>query len=305
MLDTLTFDQLRLFLTVAEEGSFSGAGRRLNRVPSAVGYGISKLEENLGIALFERSGRTVALTPEGRSLLPEAEAVFEQVGRLRQRADRLASRLEPHVTVAVEALLPADFVLGLCTLFRAQFPNVSLHLRTEGLGGVAAVVLDGSCDLGVSGDYDLAPNLRSRLLGHLPTVAVVAQDHPLAALEAPVPVERLRHEAQVLIAHSRYGSAKDLCVLSEDLLSVAGADMKLGLIQAGFGWGFVPQATVQPLLESGELVALHLEDRGAAPQRIAIHGIVRRDAQLGPATQWLFDALVEQAEHASALDRAA
>ena len=66
MLDTLTLDQLRILIAVAEEGSFSAAARRLGRVQSGVSQAVQGLEEALDLALFDRSGRRPVLTEADR-----------------------------------------------------------------------------------------------------------------------------------------------------------------------------------------------------------------------------------------------
>ena len=66
MIDPLTLDQLRVLVSVAESGSFSAAARRLGRVQSAVSQSIQTMEATLGLALFDRSTRTPALTEAGR-----------------------------------------------------------------------------------------------------------------------------------------------------------------------------------------------------------------------------------------------
>ena len=66
---TPTFDQLRIFLAVVEMGSFAGAGRRLNRATSVISYGISTLEAQLAVSLFDREGsRRPQITDAGRAL---------------------------------------------------------------------------------------------------------------------------------------------------------------------------------------------------------------------------------------------
>jgi DNA-binding transcriptional LysR family regulator len=74
-LDPIIFDQLRVFETVADAGSFSAAARRLRRAQSAVSYAIGNLEAQLGIALFERGRRRPVLTEAGRAVLADARAV--------------------------------------------------------------------------------------------------------------------------------------------------------------------------------------------------------------------------------------
>ena len=66
-------------LAVVEEGSFSGAARRLNRAQSAVTYAVQRLEEELGAALFDRASYRASLTEAGRSLLPRARLIAEEM----------------------------------------------------------------------------------------------------------------------------------------------------------------------------------------------------------------------------------
>src|SRR5690606_8448518 len=75
MLDAVTLDQLRTFIAAAEEGSFSAAGRALRRAQSVVSQTLANLELQLGVRLFDRSGRYPRLTDAGRLLLVEARAV--------------------------------------------------------------------------------------------------------------------------------------------------------------------------------------------------------------------------------------
>ena len=69
MLDAVTLDQLRAFATIADEGSFSAAARKLRRVQSAVSHAIGIVEDQLGVQLFDRSARLPRLTAQGRKQL--------------------------------------------------------------------------------------------------------------------------------------------------------------------------------------------------------------------------------------------
>ena len=288
----VTLDQLQLFLCVVEQGSFSAAGRKLGRVQSAVGSGIANLERNLGIELFSRTGNERALTETGRSLLPEIQRVFEQLGRVRARANSWSAGVEPSVTMAIEAMIPGDLAVDVCRALRGAFPLVSLLLRTEGLGGVASVVLERECVLGISGDYDVGQGaLRARLLASLRVVPVASARHDLAKHKGPISKAVLRSHTQVTIAHDRYGSGAALGLLSDRRLSVVDAATKVSVVEAGLGWGIVPFKTVEEALEAGRVVPLHFEDRAPGPFAVPIYALTRNDVQLGPAAHWLLEEL--------------
>src|SRR5712675_543135 len=97
---TPTLDQLQVFLTVVETGSFAAAGRRLKRATSAVSYAIANLEMQLGIALFDRERtRKPALTEAGRALLSKARAVSGEIDDLRATVKGLLGGLEAEVAL--------------------------------------------------------------------------------------------------------------------------------------------------------------------------------------------------------------
>ena len=75
-----TVDQLSVLLTVVEEGSFTGAARRLRRATSAISYAIDTLEAQLGLALFDRgTTRKPKLTQQGKAIVSEARAVAQSI----------------------------------------------------------------------------------------------------------------------------------------------------------------------------------------------------------------------------------
>src|SRR5471030_1806049 len=92
---TPTLDQLRVFLTVVEVGSFAGAARKLGRATSAISYTIANLEQQLGVKLFDREQtRTPVLTEAGDAILVRAKAVSTSVDDLRAMVKSLNEGLE-------------------------------------------------------------------------------------------------------------------------------------------------------------------------------------------------------------------
>jgi DNA-binding transcriptional LysR family regulator len=104
---TPTLDQLRVFLTVVDVGSFAGAARKLNRATSVISYSISNLETQLGVMLFDReSTRKPQLTEPGRTVLAEARTVSHGIDGLRAKVKGLLQGLEPEVHLALDVMLP-------------------------------------------------------------------------------------------------------------------------------------------------------------------------------------------------------
>ena len=95
-----SLEQLQVFVSAVQAGSFSAAARRLGRTQSTVSAAISNLETDLGVQLFDRSSRIPALTAAGHKLLLRAEGILERCYALEGSADSLAGQVEAALTLA-------------------------------------------------------------------------------------------------------------------------------------------------------------------------------------------------------------
>src|SRR5262244_4021472 len=154
---TPTLDQLRVFLTVVEVGSFAGAARRLGRATSVISYSIGNLEAQLGVSLFDRrSTRKPQLTDAGHTVVPEARTITNGVNGLRAKVRGLLQGLEPEVRLVLDMMLPSARVVDALKAFRAEFPTVSLRVYIEALGAVTQMVIEGAASIGICGALDEA-----------------------------------------------------------------------------------------------------------------------------------------------------
>src|ERR1700738_4550258 len=106
MLDAVSLDQLRTFIAAVDEGSFSAASRKLLRSQSVVSETISNLEEQIGVRLFDRSGRYPKLTPAGLALLGDARSTITGVDLLKARAKGMSAGLEPELSAVIDVFYP-------------------------------------------------------------------------------------------------------------------------------------------------------------------------------------------------------
>lgn len=286
---TPTIDQLRLFLLVAELGSFAAAARRLNRAVSAVSYGIAQLEAQLGLLLFEREGtRRPVLTDAGRALLAEARTVAEGMDGLRAKAKGLLDGLEPELSLAVDVMLPAERLGPVLRRFNAEFPTVALRLHVEALGGVTALVLDGKASVGISGPLASEQDGIARMpLGSVALIPVAAPVHPLATGAALPPGAARDHTQLVLTDRSPLTAGRDFSVASARTWRLGDLGAKHALLREGIGWGNMPLPMVEADLAAGRLRQLVMPDQPGRDYPFA--GIWRRDTPPGPAGTWLLD----------------
>src|SRR5882762_9191305 len=101
MLDGVSLDQLRAFITAVDEGSFSAAARKLNRAQSAISDMVSNLEDQIGVVLFDRSGRYPKLTPAGTVILSDARGIVANIEFMKARAKGMAAGVEPELSVVI------------------------------------------------------------------------------------------------------------------------------------------------------------------------------------------------------------
>src|SRR5712672_2464941 len=98
MLDAVSLDQLRTLIAAVDEGSFSAASRKLLRAQSVVSETISKLEEQIGVQLFDRTGRYPKLTSAGSAVLGDARSIIAGVDLLKARAKGMSVGVEPELS---------------------------------------------------------------------------------------------------------------------------------------------------------------------------------------------------------------
>jgi DNA-binding transcriptional LysR family regulator len=303
---TPTLDQLHVLTAVVEAGSFSAAARRLRRAQSVISYTIANLEAQLGVALFARDGRRPVLTAAGRALVGDARRVGRLVDEMRARAAALSRGLEAELGLAVDVMFSTARLVVALDEFSREYPTVGLRLRIEGLGGVAQLVLDGACQLGVSGWLANVPDtLEWRAIGEVRLIPVAAPTHSLARAQGggangsathgtnpdrsgaePIDSARLREEVQlVLTDRTALTTGQDFGVLALRTWRLGDLGAKHALLLAGLGWGNMPAELVQDDLAAGRLVRLRVAE--APDYRYPIGLIHRLDTPLGPAGAWL------------------
>jgi len=291
-----TLDQLRIFLSVVEHGTFGGAARAMGRAVSAISYGIAGLEAQLGISVFEREGsRKPVLTPAGEGLLAEARAVADRVDALLAKTQSVHAGLESRVSIVIDVMVPGEATASVLRRFRREYPTVALTLNVEGLGAVAQCLLDEEAEVAIGGPVIADhPSLERKLIGKIELIPVAVPDHPLArAITAGTitPGESRQHLQLVLADRSPLTQGREFSVLSPQTWRLGDLGAKHSLLKEGLGWGNMPRAMVAADLAAGALVELDLPEAPGDDYRL--RALWRRDAQPGPAARWLIEAFGE------------
>lgn len=283
----MEFRQLATFRMVAETLSFSRTAQALNYVQSSVTAQIQSLEEELGVRLFDRLGKRVALTDAGTRLLPYAEKLLS----LSEEARCVVTGGDAPVgalTITAPESICTYCLPEVLSQFRRRFPQVKLLFRPNSFLDIRRVVSEGEVDVAFIIEEFLHSNaLKVEALTPAPLQLLVSPDHHLARC-SQVCTSDLEGE-QFLLTEAGCAYRNVL----ERTLNAAGVHISTNLAFdsveaikqcaiAAMGIAFLPAMTVARELESGSLVALNWENQqfGAVIQMLW-----HKDKWLSPALQ--------------------
>ncbi|MCP2336907.1 LysR substrate-binding domain-containing protein [Actinomadura rupiterrae] len=196
------------FVAVAEELHFGRAAERLGMAQPPLSQRIRRLEDELGVRLFDRTSRRVELTAAGRLLLPEARDVLGRVDRIRELSERARSGEVGLVRAGLPADLGGDVVAALVSAFRDRRPDLRLALRETGTAEQVEALADGSLDVAV---LRHPCDTRGLALGPVlaqPLGVLLAADDPLGA-SGEVRVDALAGRDLVLFPREEAPGAHD------------------------------------------------------------------------------------------------
>src|SRR5712671_6332154 len=293
MLDAVSLDQLRTFIAAVDEGSFSAASRKLLRAQSVVSETISKLEEQIGLQLFDRAGRYPKLTAAGSAVLGDARSIIAGVDLLKARAKGMSAGLEPELSVVIDVFYPIDAITQVAKEFRQNYPGVALRIYVEALGGAIQPILDGRCSIGIVGSLPVIPDtLTNERMPGIAFFMVAAYDHPLSSYKGKIPKEILgKHTQIVLTDKSDLSSGREFGVMSPATWRLADLFAKHHFLLNGLGWGGMPLHAVRKDLEEGRLSVLPIEDVPPDGLILAMSAVWQTKSPPGPAGRWFIDRL--------------
>ena len=259
----ITLEAIEVVDAIARHGSFAAAAERLHKVPSTIAYAVSKLEEQLGLALFVRNGPRVSLTPAGQEMLKEGRWLLSAAADLESRLRQIATGFETEVRLVHDSLIPTSALADDICAFEDLQCGTRLRIACETLTGTWEALRDGRADVIVAaGDGPAGGGYKAVSVGSLAFGFCVAPTHPLALLNRPVTREDLLlHTAIVVGDSARSLSERTVGLLmGQKRITVPSMAAKIAYQVAGIGHGFLPLACVQADLARGTLVALPCEE---------------------------------------------
>lgn len=291
----LTLDALETLDAIAEHGSFARAAEALHRVPSAVTYTVQKLESDLGVQLFDRSGKRAKLTPAGETLLEQGRELLRQAGRIENSVKRAAHGWETQLTLAVDEIVPMELLFPIIAEFDAEVWGTRLRFTQEIFGGTWDALMDRRADLaiGAPGEVPTGLGLGARKLGSAAFVFVCAPHHPLAETPEPIPPEVVARYRAVVAADSsrRLAPRSGGIQTGQEILVLPTLSAKVAAHVAGLGVGYLPIHLARPYLADGRLVQRQVD---ALREPTTLH-VAWRGGDEGRALQWFRERVLADA----------
>lgn len=162
-----SFEQLKIFVTVCETGSFSAAARKLKRAQSGVSQSVANLEIAINQELFNREKNTPTLTDSGKALLPIAQSILHQQKFFDQKVESLEQAYEHELVIAVDESLINQSLLAQFASLADQFPITQFDIITAPTFDVEELIRNGKAQVGiVLADGELKMDMDFFTLGH-------------------------------------------------------------------------------------------------------------------------------------------
>ncbi len=285
--------QLRCFTTVATELNFRRAAERLNMTQPPLSRQIQLLEHHLGVALFTRSTRSVALTAAGRAFFVEAQNLLERAQQAAASAKRFAEGDIGSVTISFVGSAVYEFLPKVITEARLKQPQVKISLEEMNTYQQHEAMRARRIDLGIVRSPLLQPGFATECLVREPFVLAVPSTHRLATAET-VSVSDLDAEPFLMYSHAAYPPFNELLTgmfrsarVAPQYVQWLGSSLTiLALVNAGMGLALVPRCAASVVFKG---VTFRDIDLGEGVQS-ELHLIWRSDND-NPAFAMLLDAI--------------
>lgn len=284
--------QLKVFIAVADTGSFTSAAQQLHIAQSAISVSVRKLEQSLGVQLFDRTERRSTVTAEGQVLLSRARQLIAQFEQTRLEMSDLGGLQRGNVRLGTSAMVGSYFLPSLIAEFRSRYPAIDFEVSGEGTRAAQTRLLSGDIDMAVVNLRELPAQLASCQLITQNLVACVAPSHPLAGRQGVSLAELLSHP---LVIYGRGYFLRDWLEVEAQLrgiaLHIALETNLLRLMTESVAAGQGVALTLE-MMASAEPALIGVPIVEAKPLELGIAW--RKDRYLSLANQAFVDFLIER-----------
>ena len=291
---SMNFDlsDLRAFIAVSELASFRAAAETIHLSQPALSRRIEKLEDALGVRLFDRDTRNVELTAVGRDFARKARTLLDDLDTILLGVRDVAANRSGQVTLACIPSTVHYFLPAVLRKYHERFPRIRVRIVDDSANEVLSAVVHGEAELGLNMIGSDEPTVEFEPLLSEPFVAACHRDHPLARQRSVTWAELGRWDFMTVDKVSGNRLVLDLALASmrgrpQACFEVRHVSTLVGFVESGLGVAAVPRLSMprkgHPLLVSVPIVE---------PEIVRTIGLIRRRGRsLSPAAAHLYDML--------------
>ncbi|CCN70765.1 LysR family transcriptional regulator [Vibrio nigripulchritudo] len=288
-----TLDQIEAFVVSAQSGSFSAAARKLGKAQSRISSAIANLEADLGFELFDRSSRFPVVTPLGKQMLVDAEALLHQCHRLNSRALTASSGEPISLKLSVDEAIPLDAAHSIFTTLGERFPDLKLTITNGSRDDISVAIAEEKADIGLMFRHaELPRGVDFQSIGYFEKVLVVGEAHPLANRKE-VSLTELHGDRQLVIC-DRAGEGGDKA-LTPNHWYIDSYYLICDLVAHNQGWAIVPKHIADTSWFTGQIKVLECRD-SFSEVMVEIGLVKRTDSPDSEVRTWLMTELKELLE---------
>ena len=254
----VTLKQIQALDAVVREGSFQAGARILHKTHPSVINLLGKLEDQLGFALFDRSGYRTTLTDAGQAFYQRSLRLLDDHVALEDLARHLGQGKEARLRIVIGDVTPLTETLQVLRSFAALHPQVQLDLGFENLSGPRERLLDGEADLMIHHVDPSDTRFEYQPVTRIAVIPVVAPDFFDIQISADTRYEALKPYLQCIIRDTARRGEKDSYFVLNDApcMTVGDQHTKKAVILQGMAWGHMPDYMIADEIKRGALVSI-------------------------------------------------
>ncbi|MDU2064169.1 MAG: LysR family transcriptional regulator [Sporomusaceae bacterium] len=256
----MEFRQLQIFCTAAQTLNFTKAGEKLGYAQSNITGQIHQLETELQVKLFERLGRNIQLTSEGKAFLQNAQTILALCAKA--KAEFSPQVYRGSLTIGAAETLCVYRLPAILQEYRSKYPQVELRVRTEPCEKMPPLLKSNDIDIAlVLTDKITIPNIAANLLQQESMILVASPQHHLAAKQSITPADFTTECLILTMAGCGYrplilAMLREQQVKPSSLMELSSMGAIKECTSCGLGVAFLPEVSVKQEIADKKLVAL-------------------------------------------------
>lgn len=260
-----TLSSYRIFYAVANTGNISKAAKELYISQPAISKSIQKLEDSIGVRLFDRSSRGVTLTNEGEILYSHVKTAFETLNQGEDKLRRSIALGIGHLTIGVSSTLCKYVLLPYLKDFIKEFPHINISISCQSTNQTLKLLEEGKLDLGLIGKPDTLKNIDFYYLREIEDIFVATRNYLHNLKIRGVERQQILQNSTLLLLDKENMTRQYIDdyflnnqVMVQDTIEVSNLDLLIEMSKISLGVGCVIRDFVKQELKNGILVEIPL-----------------------------------------------